>query len=119
MTITAGQLLYKDTASLDASGNPKLRLVDVDAGTALAATIAGVSLHAALADQPITYQTAGSYTHGGASTLALVYIAGATAAGDINPASDLTTNWRCSVWGVATSTTVIQIGIINSGAIKA
>lgn len=118
-TLTAGMLVYLDTTDRDSSGNPKAKAADADAGTDLAATIAGVALNAAVSGQPVTIQYAGSYTHGGTSVLALVYILGGGTAGDINPSADLTTNWRCSVWGVATSTTVIKIGIINSGAIKA
>lgn len=118
-TLTAGMLLYLDTTDRDSAGNPKAKAADADAGSDLVATVAGVALHAAVSGQPVTYQYAGSYTHGGTSVLALVYVLGGTAAGDINPSADLTTNWRCSVWGVATSTTVIKIGILNSNAIKA
>jgi hypothetical protein len=36
------------------------------------------------------------------------------AVGAINPASDLTTGWRTSIIGVATSASVIRLNIFNS-----
>jgi hypothetical protein len=73
----------------------------------------GVALHAASAGQPITYQNTGSLTIGGTVVAGTIYVAGATA-GAINPASDLTTGWRTSIIGVATSASVIRLNIFNS-----
>lgn len=106
-TITAGQVLYKDT-----SDSNKLKLADCNASS-LAATVAGIALHGASSGQPVTYQNSGSLTIGGTVVAGTIYVAGATA-GEINPASDLTTGWRTSIIGVATSASVIAIKIHNS-----
>lgn len=106
-TITAGQLLYEDTGDAN-----KLKLADCNLSS-LAAAIKGVALHAAASGQPITYQNAGSITIGGTVVAGTIYVAGATA-GEINPAADLTTGWRTSILGVATSASVIAIKIHNS-----
>jgi hypothetical protein len=105
--ITAGQALYIDTANSNV-----LKLADCDA-SALASTVAGISLHAAASGQPIRYQTSGTITVGGTMTAGKIYVASATAGG-IAPSADLTTNWRTSIIGVATSTTVLTLGINNS-----
>jgi hypothetical protein len=70
-------------------------------------------LHAAASGQPIRYQTSGTITVGGTMTAGKIYVASATAGG-IAPSADLTTNWRTSIIGVATSTTVLTLGINNS-----
>lgn len=106
-SITAGQPVYKD-----ASDANKIKLADCDASSAAAAVV-GVALHAASTGQPITYQNTGSITIGGTVVAGTIYVAGATA-GAINPASDLTTNWRTSIIGVATSASVIRLNIFNS-----
>lgn len=106
-TITAGQALYKDTGDSN-----KLKLADANSSS-LTATVAGIALHAASSGQPITYQNSGSITIGGTVVAGTIYVAGATA-GEINPSSDLTTGWRTSIIGVATSASVIAIKIHNS-----
>lgn len=106
-TITAGQPLY-----MDSSDSNKLKLADANASSATA-TCVGVSLHAALSGQPITYITAGSYTVGASLTAGLVYVVSATAGG-IAPAADLASGWRTTVLFVATSTTVGRLVLYNS-----
>lgn len=106
-SITAGQAVYKDT-----SDSNKIKLADCNASS-LTATAAGIALHAAATGQPITYQNSGSLTIGGTVVAGTIYVVGATA-GEINPASDLTTGWRTSIIGVATSASVIRINIFNS-----
>lgn len=109
-SLTAGQPLYKDTANANV-----MKLADANA-SALTATVAGVALHAAASGQPIAYQTGGAITIGATVTSGVVYVASATAGG-IAPAADLTTGWRTSIIGVATSASVIQLSINNSGAV--
>lgn len=107
-SITAGQPLYIDTAN----GNV-LKLADCDL-SALGATVAGISLHAASTGQPIKYATTGYVTFNAVLTAGKIYVLGATA-GDICPAADLTTNWRTSLLGIAYSTTSLRLLITNTG----
>lgn len=106
-SITAGQPLYKDTAN-----SSVLKLADADSSS-LTATVAGIALHAAGTGQPIRYQVTGTITIGATLTAGKIYVASATAGG-IAPSADLTTNWRTSILGVATSTTVLTLKIYNS-----
>ena len=88
-TITAGQLLYLD------SGTSTLKLCDSNASQA-AATCVGIALHAALANQPIRYQTSGDITIGGTLTVGGIYVASATAGG-LAPVADLATGMYTTV----------------------
>lgn len=108
-SITAGQALYVDTANSNV-----MKLADSDAST-LAATVAGISLHAALTGQPIAYIANGPITIGATVTAGIFY-AGSATAGAICPLSDLTTNAHPCLIGYASSATVIQVGIVNTGA---
>lgn len=114
-TITAGQTLYIDT-----SDSNKLKLGDCDSATAAVRTCAGIALHAALSGQPIRYQTGGSITIGAtaAMTVGHTYLLSDTAGG-IMPSADLEAGDYTSILGVATSTSVLLIRILNSGAVKA
>lgn len=105
-SITAGQTLYIDTA------DGRLKLADAN-GTSLTATVAGVALHAAASGQPITYQRAGSINLGATLVAGTIYVNSATAGG-IAPAADLTTGWRTSIIGVATSTSILAMRLYNS-----
>lgn len=107
-TITAGQVLYIDTANSNV-----LKLADTDSSD-LTSTVAGIALHGASSGQPITYATDGLVTFNAVLVASKVYIAGATAAGDINPVADHTTGWRMSILGVAMSTTSLRLRIYNS-----
>ena len=105
VAITAGQVLYLNSSN-------QLALADADLSSAAAAVV-GVALHGAASGQPITYQAGGDITIGATVTAGAIYVLGATA-GAINPASDLTTNWRTSIIGVAISASVIRLKIFNS-----
>lgn len=111
-TITAGQPVYIDT-----SDSNKLKACDCDASD-LASTVAGIALHAALAGQPLKYQTGGNLTFNAVLTTGKCFISSATAGG-IAPIADLTTGWRTSILGVATSTTNLKMSILNSLATNA
>lgn len=106
-SITAGQPLYVDTANSNV-----MKLCDCDASS-LAATVAGIALHAASTGQPIAYATDGFLTFNAVLTAGKAYVASATAGG-IAPIADLTTNWRTSILGVAHSTTSLRLRIYNS-----
>jgi hypothetical protein len=111
-TVTAGMAIF-----LDETDN---RLKPADANLSLeAAEVKGLALHAASAGQPLKIQTAGELTIGGTLTLAVIYILGAGGSGGMAPAADLTTGWYCSVLGVASSATTLQLAIFNSHALKA
>ncbi len=112
-SITAGMALYIDTAN----GNV-LKPSDVNLSL-LASTIAGIALHASLTGQPIAYLVGGPLTFNAVLTAGKVYIASATdGAGGIALVADLTTGWYTSVLGYALSTTVLQVGIINTGVLN-
>lgn len=110
-TITAGQPLYIDTAN-----GSVLKPADADLSD-LASTVAGISLHGALAGQPIAYATAGYVTFNAVLTAGKVYVLGATA-GDICPAADLTTSWRTTLLGIAYSTTSLRLLLTSTRVVN-
>ncbi len=91
-SITAGQPLWKDSSASDV-----LKLADANL-SADAATVVGISLHAAGIGQPIEYATGGNLTFNAVLTTGLIFV------------------WRTSILGVATSSTNLQMNIFNSGA---
>lgn len=110
-TITAGQSLYKN---LDNAG--KLHLGDADD---LATSIfEGVALHAALADQPIEYATAGLIDIGATVTVGEFYTVGTTA-GSIGAYSELAAGDYPSAVGFGVTTGRIDIRKNNSRVAKA
>ncbi len=113
-TITAGQTLYIDTADSN-----KLKLGDCDSATLAVRTCAGIALHAALAGQPIRYQTGGPVTIGASAAMVVgtVFLLSDTPGG-IMPAADLEIGDYTSVLGVATAAGVLALKINNSGALK-
>jgi hypothetical protein len=98
-TITAGQALY-----VDASDSNKLKLAQSD-GTAAEAVAVGVSLHAALAGQPIRYAVDGSIINIGGTTAKNTAYVVSTTAGGVAPSTDLTSGHRIVWLGYATGTT--------------
>lgn len=109
--ITAGQVLYIDTANSNV-----LKLAQAD-GTALEATVAGIALHAAGSGQPVTYATSGTIMNVGATTAkTTTYLVSGTAGG-IAPQADITTaGWYHSRVGYATGTTGgFVVDIKNTG----
>lgn len=107
-TITAGMALY-----LKASDS-KLYKAQCD-GTAAEATLVGVSLHAALAGQPLAYAGNGNTINIGATTAKTPYVVSA-AAGAVAPVADLVTGNYISILGIASGTTgVMTLAINNTG----
>lgn len=111
-TITAGMCCYLDEI------DNKLKIADANVSLESAA-VKGIALHAASPGQPLRVQTAGGITIGATVVLATIYILGAGGTGGLAPAADLASGWYTSVVGVATSASVLQLGIFNSGALKA
>lgn len=109
-TITAGQLLYKDTANL-------YQLSDAN-GAAAARKIDGVAMHASLAGQPIAVQTSGQITIGATIAIGTVYGLSDTPGGITAFApgtTGLLSGMGTCILGVAITTTVIDMKINNSG----
>lgn len=111
-TITAGQVVYIDTAASNVA-----KLAESD-GAALAATVKGVALNGAATGQPLSVATSGDLDIGGTLTIATIYILSRTA-GAICPAADLASGDYLSIVGVATAADNLELAITNSGVEKA
>lgn len=117
-TITAGQVLYKDT-----SDSNKLKLA---ISTTLAASqVAGIALHGASAGQPIQFQTDGDLLLVGTTLGVGAVIVLSATAGAMCPSADLdatTGTSYCSVLGVTTvdgsANPVLRLGIRNSSSLN-
>lgn len=107
-TITAGQLVYKDTSD----GN-KFKLTDSDSGTAAVREIFGVALNGASAGQPLRVLKGGILTLNAVVTVGEIYVASDTAGG-IMPEGDLEIGDYVQVLGVGLTTTTIKVAPINS-----
>jgi hypothetical protein len=113
-TITAGQVLYKDTED-----DNTLKLADAN-GAALLRVVAGISLHGSLAGQPIDYITKGAAFEPGATlVVGTAYMLAADVPGGIAPIADAASGDFVTVIGVASSTSVLNItGFTAAGAAK-
>lgn len=109
-TITAGQPLYADSTD-----SFKLKLAI--ATSAAASKVVGISLHAALDEQPIQYLVSGQYTVGATVVVGLIYALSATS-GQICPNADLASTNFPSVLGIAISATVMDVLIHNGQVAK-
>jgi len=100
--------VYKDTSSLFQKSNAHT--------SSATKTVYGIALNNALSGQPLAVQRTGTITIGATVTVAKVYVLSATS-GAICPVADITTQGDViSIIGVGTSSTVITLGINNSGA---
>lgn len=109
-TITAGQILYLDPTT------GKYGLADTDSATAAVRFVAGVALHGASANQPISLVTAGPVTIGAAILAGVFYYASGTPGG-ICPVADVAAGDYPSVIGYGISTTVLMVKIDNSSVV--
>ncbi|MCA9314214.1 MAG: hypothetical protein H6806_13590 [Planctomycetes bacterium] len=93
-TVTAGQSVYEDAA------DGKIKLADCNLSLA-AAKAKGVSLHGALAGQPLRYQKGGKFVAGAGAAPAkgTIYVVSGTAGG-IAPAADLVSGMHTTILGV-------------------
>jgi hypothetical protein len=108
VTITAGQLVYKDPATT------KYLLCDNNAADVNARKPEGVALNSASLNQPITLQTAGDITIGATLAAGTDYFL-STAPGAICPRADVIATMNVVLIGLARSTTVLAIDIQVSG----
>lgn len=109
--ITAGQALYLK------SSDGKLWKAQCD-GTVEEATVIGVALNGAAADQPVQYQASGSTMTIGATTAKTTTYVLSAAAGGICPQADLTSGQRIVRLGHATGTAgEFTLDIRNVGAV--
>jgi hypothetical protein len=104
--ISAGQAVYLDTSV------NKYKLSD--SNLTGAKTCRGIALNSAAAGQPLTIQRSGPVTIGGTLVKGTTYCQ-STTAGGICPQADITTGGDVVVLGIATSTTVLQLNIQNTG----
>lgn len=111
-TITAGQPLYADSTD-------GFKLKPAIGTSAAASKCVGISLHAALDEQPVQYLTSGQYTVGATVVLGQTYVVSAGAAGGVAPISDLTTGNYPSILGIAVTTAIIDVLIHNGQVAKA
>ena len=105
--VTAGQPGYISTA------DGKAYKADSNASLATA-VVYGIFVSGGAANQPVALQTGGDLAFGAILTANTGYVVGATA-GSIAPIADVTTGWSLGFLGVAISTSVLRLGIINTG----
>lgn len=105
-TITAGQPVYKDTATG--------KYLASDADAASGRTPEGIALNGASLDQPLVIQLKGDIDLGVALTVGKVYVMSDTVGG-IMPVEDLETGDYVTVLGVAVAANKLRMGIIASG----
>ena len=110
VSIAAGQAVY-----LDSTTNT-LKLADANAS--LSAAAVGIAVNSGSAGQPVTYQPTGFITIGATVVTGTAYYLSATA-GSICLESDLVSGDYVTFLGIATSTTVIALNIVQSGIAKA
>lgn len=117
-TITAGQLIYLDSADLDTKDRPKAKLSDANGASALRVAD-GIAVNNASAGQTINYvvsDTALVITASGLTTNNILILSATP--GGVAPSADLTTGWYLNVIGVVKSATTISVRFpaIASGA---
>lgn len=112
-TITAGQAVYKDTATTG-----EWLLADSDSATVIARGSAsfGIALHGASDNQPLAVQTGGLITIGGTLVAGRDYYL-SDDAGAICPFNDLATGDYSTRVGMATTTAILDINPKYSGAV--
>ncbi len=104
--ITAGQVVYKDAA------DGKFKLADCDSATAAAKNPYGIALNGASSGQPLDVQRSGDITIGGTLTEGTAYYLSGTAGG-IAPLADIASGDDPILLGLATSTSVLRLRIID------
>ncbi len=83
-------------------------------GTAEEAGVHGIALNSAGIGQPVVGQNGGSINLGGTLVAATTYGVSDTA-GAICPVADFGSGKRCTIIGVATSTSLLTIAVNNTG----
>lgn len=108
-TITAGQVVYRDSA------DAKWKLADNNSATAAVRQARGIALNGAADGQPLAVHLGGPLAMGTVFTAGTVYYLSDTPGG-ICPVEDLASGEYVTPLGVATSTSVLEVNIQNSGA---
>ncbi len=103
-TLVAGQTVYED-------GVNGLKLAD--ASTVATAKVAGITLNGGGDNQPVKIITGGDYNPGVAVVVGVRYVLSATAGG-IAPNVDVGSGEVGVFLGIATTTSNIKLGILNS-----
>jgi len=115
-TITAGQTLYEDTATLDASGKPKLKLADSDDASVVVRNCCGIALNGASAGQPVFFvDEDASFTPGGTLVIGTTYVLSDTPGG-IMPAADLEIGDYPTVLFIANTTALATLRMCKGTA---
>ncbi len=107
-TISAGKAVYLDPTT------KKYLLADSDSASAAVRKVRGIALNGASLNQPMTIHKSGDITIGGAMTAGLAYYLSKTAGG-ICPVADIASGGYATIIGIAKSTTVLDVNIIESG----
>jgi hypothetical protein len=105
--VTAGQVVYEDPT------DGKWKLADANASQT-AATVKGIALHGALANQPLQVIKGGPLTLGAILTPGQWYVTSANPGG-IAPVADLASGWYSSRLGYAYSASVLIVDINATG----
>lgn len=108
-TLTAGQVVYEEAST------EKAKLADNDSATAEVRAIKGITLHAALADQPVVVAGNGAVVEFGAILTAGTdyYLSGTP--GGICPRADVTTGDDPVRIGMALTTARLQLDFNDPG----
>lgn len=107
-TITAGKTVYLDPA------DGKYKLADCDSATDAARSPAGIALNGAADGQPLVVLEDGPVTIGATMTAGVTYYLSPNAGG-ICPVADVLSGDHTVILGIATSTTVLNVNIQESG----
>lgn len=108
-TLTSGMPVYRDATAAN-----KVKACQAD--TLAKSTCYGIVLSAVAAlNQPVVIARSGSVTFGSGLTVGTTYCVSDANAGGIAPEADLTTGDYKTILGVATSTSVLKLQILNSG----
>lgn len=112
VTVTAGQVVYLDPTT------GKYALADTDSATAAVRSAHGIALHGASANQPLSVCTEGPVTIGATIEAGTAYYLSGTAGG-ICPVADVAAGDYPLIIGQGASTTVLNVGVVYAGVVKA
>lgn len=106
VAIAAGETVYVEAAT------DKLKLADSDGASAEVKTCAGIALNDAAPNQPVRYIYEGDLTINAVLTKGATYFLSSTAGG-ICPDADVGSGENVVLLGIAKSTTVLAVKIID------
>lgn len=112
VAITAGQVVFLDATT------GKWALADTDSATAAVRAAHGIALNTSAINQPIAVCTAGLVTMGATLVAGSPYFVSGDPGGFCLIADVLAGDYPCIV-GVATTTAIMNVGIVYAGVVKA